>query len=347
MRLSEGARLGTYEILAPLGAGGMGEVYRARDSKLGREVAVKVLREELSRDKERLSRFEREAKLLAQVNHANIATLYGLEEHDGQQFLVMELVEGETLAERIARGPIPIDEAIPLFIQLSEGLEAAHEKGIVHRDLKPANIKIGLDDKPKILDFGLAKAFVGDMETDTASSQSPTLTKGTALGTIMGTASYMSPEQARGKVADKRADIWAFGVVLYEVLTGRRLFAGDTVSDVLAAVLTRAPDLDALPRDTPSRIRHLLSRCLEKDPKRRLRDIGEAQIAMTDALASPSTTIAAGRRSRALFGRHLAAPLSRRFSPGASRARRNRIGWTRVSDARPSICRTDRVSRGS
>ena len=187
----------------------MGEVYRARDTKLGREVAIKVLPAEFSRDKERLARFEREAKLLASLNHANIATLYGLEESNGQQFLAMELVEGETLAERIAAGPIPIDEAIPLFLQIAEGLEAAHDKGVIHRDLKPANIKITPGGKIKILDFGLAKAFSRDEDVSAATSQSPTLTKGTALGAIMGTASYMSPEQARGKGVDKRTDIWA------------------------------------------------------------------------------------------------------------------------------------------
>ncbi len=205
MPLSPGSKVGPYEVVEHIGAGGMGEVYRARDAKLERDVAIKVLPDDLSGDKERLARFRREAKLLAQLNHSNVATLYGFE--DG--YIIMELVEGETLAERIARGPIPVEDALPLFIEIAEGLAAAHDKTIVHRDLKPANIKIGPDEKPKILDFGLAKAFGGDMESATESSQSPTLTKGTALGTIMGTASYMSPEQARGKVADKRADIWA------------------------------------------------------------------------------------------------------------------------------------------
>jgi len=226
MPLSPGTKLAHYEILEPIGKGGMGEVYRALDTKLGRDVAIKVLPEEFSQDRERLNRFQREARLLAQLNHPNIATLHGLEEHEGQQFLVMELVEGETLAERIARGPIPVDEAIPLFIQIAEGLEAAHEKAIIHRDLKPANIKISPDGKPKILDFGLAKAFVVEDKSVVASSQSPTLTKGTALGAIMGTAAYMSPEQARGRPVDRRADIWAFGAVFYETLTGKRAFEG-------------------------------------------------------------------------------------------------------------------------
>ena len=214
MSLQPGHKLAHYEILEPIGKGGMGEVYRARDGKLGRDVAIKVLPDEFAENEERLARFKREARVLASLNHSNIATLHGLEEHDGQQFLVMELVEGETLAERIARGSIPVDEAIPLFIQIAEGVEAAHEKGIIHRDLKPANIKIGPDGKPKILDFGLAKTFVED-NVSAATSQSPTLTKGTALGAIMGTASYMSPEQARGQVVDKRTDIWAFGCCLY------------------------------------------------------------------------------------------------------------------------------------
>ena len=228
MALAPGTKLGRYEVVESIGAGGMGEVYRARDSKLERDVAIKVLPEEFLRDKERLNRFEREAKLLAQLNHSNVATLYGLEESGGRQFLAMELVEGETLAERIARGSIPVDEAVPLFIHIAEGVEAAHEKNIIHRDLKPANIKIGPDGKPKILDFGLAKAFVGDDESAPESSQSPTLTKGTALGAIMGTAAYMSPEQARGKPVDKRTDIWAFGCCLYEALTRRKPFTSAT-----------------------------------------------------------------------------------------------------------------------
>ena len=211
-----------------------------------------------------LHRFEREARLLAQVNHGNIATLYGLEEHDGQTFIVMELVEGETLAERIAKGRIPIDEVIPLFIQIAEGLEAAHEKGIIHRDLKPANIKIGPDGKPKILDFGLAKAFVVEDGTVSDSSQSPTLTKGTALGVIMGTPSYMSPEQARGKTLDKRTDIWSFACVLYEAITGRVPFLGETVSDTIARILEREPDWEALPNGTPPSVHRLLRRCLQK-----------------------------------------------------------------------------------
>ena len=277
-----------------------GEVYRARDSKLGRDVAIKVLPEEFARDKERLDQFQREAKLLAQLNHSNIATLYGLEESDGRQFLAMEFVEGETLAERIARGPIPIDEALPLFIQIAGGLEAAHEKGIIHRDLKPPNIKLTPDDEIKILDFGLAKAFA-DERPEADNSMSPTITRNaTRAGVILGTAAYMSPEQAKGKSVDKRADIWSFGVVLYEMLSGKRLFTGETISDVLAAVLTREVDFDALPGTTPPYLRRLLQRCLERDPKRRLRDIGEARIALEGTEAPAPESVTDGRLRRAL-----------------------------------------------
>ena len=290
MALKPGTQLGPYEITAPLGAGGMGEVYRATDTKLKREVAIKVLPDEFSADADRLTRFEREAKVLASLNHPAIATLYGFE--DG--FLVMELVEGETLAERIAKGPIPADEAIPLFVEIAEGLEAAHDKGVVHRDLKPANLKIGLDGKPKILDFGLAKAFAGHEEDVSAeTSQSPTLTKGTALGTIMGTASYMSPEQARGKTVDKRTDIWAFGCLLYEALTARQVFQGETITDILGALLHKEPDWDVLPEDIPPTIGNLLRRCLRKDRNRRLQHIGDARIEMEDALTGAGMEIPA------------------------------------------------------
>ena len=289
MALDSGTRLGQYEIIASIGVGGMGEVYRARDTKLGREVAIKVLREELSKDPDRLSRFEREAKLLASLNHPAIATLYGFED----DFLVMELVEGETLAERIARGPIPIDEALPLFIQIAKGVEAAHEKTVVHRDLKPANIKITPDGRPKILDFGLAKAFGGDEDSPLDASQSPTLTKGTRLrqgfgeagtqlGAIMGTAAYMSPEQARGKVVDKRTDVWAFGCCLYEALTGNSPFARDNVTDTLAAVVKEDSDFDLLPMGTPAKVRALLRRCLRRDVRARQRDIGDVGLELSE-----------------------------------------------------------------
>ena len=282
-----GRHLSHYEIVEAIGAGGMGEVYRARDTKLGRDVAIKVLPKEFSRDKDRLARFEREARLLAQLNHANIATLHGLETFEGQRFLVMELVEGETLAERIERGAIPIAEALPIFRQIAEGLEAAHEKGIIHRDLKPANIKITPDGKVKILDFGLAKAFSREDDVSTATSQSPTLTKGTALGAILGTAPYMSPEQARGNTVDRRTDVWAFGCCLYEALTGKATFRGNTVSDTIANVLKQEPEWDKLPESIPTKIRALLRRCLQKDGNRRSRDIWGARLEIEEAIAAP------------------------------------------------------------
>ncbi len=275
-------KIAHYRITGELGAGGMGVVYRARDTKLERDVAIKVLPEELSRDPERLARFEREARLLAQLNHTNIAVLHGFEKDDGRPFLVMELVEGETLAERIARGPITVGEALTLFIQIAEGLEAAHEKGIVHRDLKPPNIKITPDDHIKILDFGLAKAFLSDDDVSAETSQSPTLTKNTALGAIMGTASYMSPEQARGKTVDKRTDIWAFGCCLYEVLTGKKAFEGETVTDVIAAVVNKEPEWNALSASVPRHVRHLIERCLRKSARERVRDIGDARLELLE-----------------------------------------------------------------
>ncbi len=289
MPLQSGTKLGQYEILDPIGAGGMGEVYRARDTKLEREVEIKVLPEELSQDRERLARFEREAKLLASLNHPAIATLHGFE--DG--FLVMELVEGETLGERIGKGAVSVDEALPLFIQIAEGLEAAHEKGVIHRDLKPANIKITPDGKVKILDFGLAKAFAPQESEVDDSSRSPTLTKGTALGAIMGTASYMSPEQARGKPVDKRTDIWAFGCCLYEALTGKKAFEGDTVTDTLSAVVRAEPDWTALPPAISARLRELLERCLRKDARRRVHDIADARLELEESEERIDATIPA------------------------------------------------------
>jgi serine/threonine-protein kinase len=270
----------------------MGEVYRATDTRLGREVALKVLPEAFAADPDRLARFEREAKLLASLNHPGIAHLYGFENGtlaDGtsSHVLVLELVEGEDLAERLGRGPIPVDETIAIAEQVAEALEEAHEKGIVHRDLKPANVKVTPDGKVKVLDFGLAKAWSGDGPGATSSadlSQSPTLAHtGTAAGIILGTAAYMSPEQARGRAVDRRADVWAFGVLVYEMLTGRRLFEGETVSDVLAAVLTREPDWQALPPGTPPGLRRVLRRCLERDPRRRLRDIADARPDLEEA----------------------------------------------------------------
>ncbi|HEU4401321.1 MAG TPA: protein kinase, partial [Candidatus Polarisedimenticolia bacterium] len=306
MSLTAGTRLGQYSIDSPLGAGGMGEVYRARDTKLGREVALKVLPDLFARDSERLARFQQEARLLAALNHPHIAAIYGLEEAECQEpsghgaageragqvrFLVLELVPGETLAERIARGALPVDEALAVCRQIAEGLEAAHERGIIHRDLKPANIKITPEGKVKVLDFGLAKAFApheaspGTAPVDLM--QSPTLTTpATQVGAILGTAAYMSPEQARGRPVDKRADIWAFGCVLYEALTGRQAFEGETLSDTLAAILKSEPDWEALPSDAGSRLRELLKRCLRKDPGQRLRDIGDARQEIEAAIAA-------------------------------------------------------------
>jgi len=301
--LSVGTRLGPYEILSPLGAGGMGEVYRARDTRLDRAVAVKVLPALFAQDPDRHARFEREAKLLAALNHPGIAHVYGFETAalpDGGpvHLLAMELVPGEDLAARLARGPIPVDEAIEIARQIAEALEEAHEKGIVHRDLKPANVKVTPDGKVKVLDFGLAKAWAGDAGSATSSvdlSQSPTLAHtGTQAGLILGTAAYMSPEQARGKPVDKRADIWAFGVLIFEMLTGRRLFQGETVSDTLAAVLRQEIPWPTLPAETPAAVQRLLRRCLERDAKQRLRDIGEGRVALNEALSHAETGTAAG-----------------------------------------------------
>ena len=288
MTIAAGTRLGPYEILAPLGAGGMGEVYRARDPKLQRDVAIKVLPEALARDPERLARFQREAQVLAALNHPHIGGIYGLEESNGVGALVLELVEGETLAERIAQGPMPIDDALAVARQIGEALEAAHEKGIVHRDLKPANVKLTPGGSVKVLDFGLAKALSADGSAPDV-TRSPTITAAaTQAGVIIGTAAYMSPEQARGRAVDKRSDIWSFGVVLYEMLTGERCFEGETVSDVLAAVLRQEPDWSKLPPDAPPQVRALLARCLERDPKKRLRDIGDAWIEPAAAAAPPA-----------------------------------------------------------
>jgi len=295
----EGRHLGSYKILSLLGAGGMGEVYRARDMKLEREVAIKVLPAEFSQDPERLARFQREAKLLASLNHPNIAAIHGLEEFDGIRLLVLELVEGKTLAERLDKGPMPVEEALEVCRQIAEGVEAAHEKGVVHRDLKPANVKVTPEGKVKILDFGLAKAFEGEIPASDI-SQSPTLTdEMTRAGVILGTAAYMSPEQARGKVVDKRADIFAFGAVLYELLTGKRAFGGETVTDTLAKVLEGEPNWDTLPQNTPAAIRTLLQRSLKKDPDRRFRDIEYAKIQIEDALIEPKGVTSSGVGSAA------------------------------------------------
>ncbi|MEE9269898.1 MAG: protein kinase, partial [Candidatus Krumholzibacteria bacterium] len=275
-----GKTLAHYEIVEKIGAGGMGEVYRAHDPKLGRDVALKILPAGFAADEERLQRFEREARLLASLSHPNVGSIFGVEHADGQRFLVLEIVEGEDLAERISRGRLSVDEALAVAQAIADALESAHEQGVIHRDLKPANIKVSPDGQVKVLDFGLAKALDTASDSQPDLSQSPTImaSSPTVAGVILGTAGYMSPEQARGQTVDRRADIWAFGVTLYEMLTGDQMFVGDTVSDTLAAVLRADIDLDQLPKDVPASIRRLLERCLDRDPKQRLRDIGEARI---------------------------------------------------------------------
>ena len=292
---------GKYRIIDEIGRGGMGVVYNAEDTTLARRVAIKVLPEIFTGDPERLARFEREAKLLASLNHPNIATIHGLEETDGKRFLVMELVEGETLAERIGRGPLPIEQTLEVCLQIAEGVEAAHEKGIIHRDLKPANVKLTPEGKVKILDFGLAKAF-RDEPAGVDPSQSPTITdQMTRPGVIMGTATYMSPEQARGKPADKRADIWAFGCILYESLTGKRAFEGETVTEIVAAILKGEPKWQAIPANLPSKVKDLLRRCLQKDPKERLHDIADARIEIQESAAQPAEIVTAALRPSFLW----------------------------------------------
>ena len=287
MALILGTRLGPYEVLSLLGAGGMGEVYRARDTKLKREVAIKVLPVEVSTDRDRLARFQREAEVLASLNHPHIAQIYGLEQTGDTFALVIELVEGEDLAQRIARGPLALDEALPMARQIAEALEAAHDHSIIHRDLKPANIKVRADGTVKVLDFGLAKAVAPTAGSSATAMNSPTLSiHATQSGIILGTAAYMSPEQARGNTVDKRTDIWAFGCVLYELLTGRCAFQGQTTADTLAAILGLDADWRLLPETTPAQVRTLLQRCLEKDSRQRLRDIGDARIELDTVIAS-------------------------------------------------------------
>jgi eukaryotic-like serine/threonine-protein kinase len=274
----------------------MGEVYRARDTRLGRDVAIKILSDTFAADADRVARFQREAKTLASLNHPNIGGLHGLEEANGVTALIMELIEGEDLAQRIARGAIALDEALPLARQIAEAVEAAHEQGIIHRDLKPANIKVRPDGTVKVLDFGLAKA-TDPLAAAGSVSQSPTITTPamTQAGMILGTAAYMSPEQAKGRTADTRADIWAFGVVLFEMLVGRRPFEGDEIADTLASILKSEPAWEALPRDTPRAIQRVLRRCLQKDRHQRLQHIGDARVEIDEAQRTPSADDAAGR----------------------------------------------------
>lgn len=287
-----GKTISNYKILEKLGEGGMGVVYKAHDTKLGREIALKALPEEFAQDRERLARFEREAKLLASLNHPNIATIYGLEESEGLNFLTLELVEGDTLAGKLTSGPLKVQDALEMCRQIAEALESAHKKGIIHRDLKPSNIKVTPEGKIKVLDFGLAKAFEVAEVGDAAGMdpyKSPTMTVGSSRsGVIMGTAAYMSPEQARGKPLDKRTDIWSFGCVFYELLTGKQLFLGETTSDMVAGILKQEPDWKALPKELPVRIRDLLRRCLQKEPNKRLHDIADARIEIEETLSKPS-----------------------------------------------------------
>ncbi len=286
-----GKTLGHYEIASALGRGGMGEVFRAKDQILGREVAIKVLPEEFARDTDRVARFQREAKVLASLNYPNIAAIHGLEQSEGKNFLVLELVEGDTLADRLKTGPIPVEESLKLALQIAEALEAAHEKGVIHRDLKPSNIKVTPDGRIKVLDFGLAKAYAGDKE-DVNLSNSPTLSDAaTQQGVILGTAAYMSPEQARGKAVDKRADIWAFGCVLFEMITGRAAFSGKDVTDILAAVIRAEPDWGSFPANLHWRLREVMIRCLKKDAKDRYHDISDVKTDIQSVLTDPGSVL--------------------------------------------------------
>jgi Tol biopolymer transport system component len=312
MTIAAGTRLGPYEVLSQIGAGGMGEVYSAHDTKLGREVAIKVLPEAYALDAVRLARFQREAKMLASLNHPNIATIHGLEQSGDTSYLVMELVSGDMLAERVKAGPIPVEEALKIAVQIAEALEAAHEKGIIHRDLKPANVKVTPEGKVKVLDFGLAKAFAGDTSTEDIGN-SPTLSMAATMqGVILGTAAYMSPEQARGKSVDKRTDIWAFGCVLYELLTGKQAFHGEDITEILAAVVLKEPAFDALPANISPSIRVLLQRCLRKDRRQRTPDAATIRIEIEDAIAAPKGS-----------GATQAAP--------ATRVWRDRLAWPVVA----------------
>ena len=296
MGLASGTRLGPYEILSALGAGGMGEVYRARDTTLNRDVALKVLPPEFTLNTDRVARFEREARLLASLNHPHIGSIYGVELSGTTPALVLELVEGDSLDAWVRRGPLALPEALGIAQQIADALDAAHTAGIVHRDLKPSNIRISRDGSVKVLDFGLAKAFDTDGSGPDLSTSTTLTSAGTLPGVILGTAAYMSPEQARGQPVDKRTDIWAFGCVLFEMLTGATTFARPTPTDTLAAVVGVDPDWASLPADTPASIRRLLTRCLQKDPRRRLHDIADVRIELEDAMTAPAVAVPAGRR---------------------------------------------------
>src|SRR5216683_3095488 len=336
MALTSGTKVGPYEIVAPLGAGGMGEVYRARDTKLGRDVALKLLPPLFAADADRVERFEREARLLASHNHSHIGAIYGFEDAGNVPALVLELVEGDTLHDRVRRGPLPLSEALAVAQQIAEALDAAHRAGIIHRDLKPSNIKITPDGVVKVLDFGLAKALATEGSGPDL-SKSPTMTAdGTIAGVILGTAAYMSPEQARGQPVDKRTDIWAFGCVLFEMLTGSAAFARETITDTIVAVVGAEPEWKSLPADTPGSIRRLLTRCLQKDARRRLHDIADARIELEDAMATPAEPlpVPAPRRSRlALSALSLAIATALVFLWAA----RDRFGRPAAEPSRPDM----------
>jgi serine/threonine protein kinase len=282
--LPEGEQFGIYKILSILGKGGMGEVYRARDTRLGRDVAIKVLPQVFAADSDRVARFDREARLLGALNHSNIAAIYSVEEHRGRTFLVMELVEGETLEDRLNRKRLPVDESLRIALQVAEGLEAAHERSVIHRDLKPSNVQIGTNDRIKILDFGLAKIVSEGSDADL--TQLSTSAGGeTQPGVLLGTPAYMSPEQAHGQTVDRRTDIWAFGCILYEMLTGKALFRAETIAGTFARVLESPISFGALPSQTPTSIVRLIQRCLQRDPRERLQHIGDARVEIHDVLA--------------------------------------------------------------
>ena len=348
MSLAPGTRIGPYEILSMVGAGGMGEVYRARDPKLQRDVALKFLPEIFASDPDRLARFEREARTLAALNHSYIAGIYGFEESNGIRALALEFVDGETLADRIARGPIPIEDTLPIARQVSEALEAAHEQGIVHRDLKPANIKVRPDGTVKVPDFGLAKALEPVAVKGGDGTASPTITSPamTQMGIILGSAAYMSPEQAKGRQADKRSDVWAFGAVVYEMLSGQRAFKGDDIADTLAAVLRQEIDWTALPPSTPASVRRLIARCLDRDIRQRLRDIGEARIVLEDPAAvvrGDAGGVSALAPRRPLWRR--ATPIATALFVGALLAAGS--VWLLTRPTPPSVVRTTVTTSGS
>ena len=348
MSLLAGTRLGPYEIRSTLGAGGMGEVYRARDTKLNREVALKVLPEAFTRDPDRLARFKREALVLASLNHPHIGAIYGFEDSSDTHALVLELVEGDTLADRIARGPMPLDEVLPIARQICEALEAAHEQGIIHRDLKPANIKITPDGVVKVLDFGLAK-LTGAAGTAAreAAALSPTITSPammTGVGGLLGTAAYMSPEQAKGREADKRSDVWAFGCVLYEMLTGRRAFDGQDTTEVLGAVVRLEPNWEALSSDVPQPLRTLLQRCLVKDRRKRIADIAVALFVLDHqaGIAATDTASAVALPHRPLWRRIAALTAGALMAAVLGGA----LVWFATRPAPPSVTRTTVTTSG-